>query len=149
MKTLALLALTLAACGSSSPSETIDPGNLTGMISGQAWSFVAGSTDSFLSEGQDDFFAVMYPTQYTACGSEPTGPHLIVAVPKVAGTYEMSLSRNMTFVDASDNNKIATQGKVEVDNVSATSLTGGLVGTFDDQDEVSGHFTLTVCPPQS
>ena len=56
----------------------------------------------------------------------------------------MSLMRNMTFVMGSDN-KVAIDGLVNVDSVTATTVTGGLVGTFDDQNTVSGHFTLTVC----
>lgn len=146
MKTLALLALGLAACTSSS-SESIDPGTLAGKVEGQSWSFVTGSTDAFLSQGESDFFAVMYPTAYTACGSEPSGPHLIVSVPMTAGDYDLDLSRNMTFTDGQSDNKIATEGRIVVDSVTDTMVTGGLHGVFDDQNEVSGHFTLTVCAP--
>ena len=136
----------LAACGTSdSGSTTIDDGTLTGMVYGQPWTFQAGGTDAFLSEGDDNFFATFYAGAFTCGGSEPSGPSLIVAVPKVPGDYPMSLMRNMTFVMGSDN-KVAVNGRVVVDAVTATSVTGGLVGTFDDQNTVSGHFTLTVCP---
>ena len=145
MKTLGLLALTLAACTSSSTS--IASGTLAGKVEGQSWTFVAGSTDAFLSQNQSDFFAVMYPTTYTACGAEPTGPHLIVSVPKVAGDYDLDLSRNLTFTDGASDNKIATDGRIVVDTVTDTMVSGGLHGTFDDQNEVNGHFTLTVCAP--
>lgn len=139
--------LSLAAgCGTSDGgSTTIDDGTLAGMVYGQPWTFQAGGTDAFLSEGDDNFFATFYAGAFTCGGSEPTGPSLIVAVPKVPGDYPMSLMRNMTFVMGSDN-KIATDGRVVVDSVTATTVTGGLVGTFDDQNTVSGHFTLTVCP---
>ena len=140
----AALAVFTGAC-TVTTSQDIDPTNLSGMVSGQQWSFVAGSTDGFLSEGQDDFFAVLYPKAYTACGSEPSGPHLIVSIPKVAGDYSMNLSRNMTFVDGSDN-KIATDGRIVVDSVTSTHVTGGLHGTYDFDNEVNGQFDLTVCP---
>jgi hypothetical protein len=134
-----------AGCGTSdSGSTTIDDGTLAGMVYGQPWTFQAGGTDAFLSEGDDNFFATFYANAFT-CGSEPSGPSLIVAVPKVPGDYPMSLMRNMTFVMGSDN-KVAIDGRVVVDSVTATTVTGGLVGTFDDQNTVSGHFTLTVCP---
>ncbi|MEP6861602.1 MAG: hypothetical protein ABJE66_13330 [Deltaproteobacteria bacterium] len=147
-----LLALTLsclftvaAGCGTSdSGSTTIDAGTLAGMVYGQPWTFQAGGTDAFLSANDDNFFATFYQGAFT-CGSEPSGPSLIVAVPKVPGDYPMSLMRNMTFVMGSDN-KVAIDGRVVVDSVTATTVTGGLVGTFDDQNTVSGHFTLTVCP---
>jgi hypothetical protein len=135
----------LAACGTNGSSMTIDDGPLTGMVYGQPWTFQAGGTDAFLSEGDDNFFATFYASAFTCGSSEPSGPSLIVAVPKVAGSYPMSLMRNMTFVMGSDN-KVAIDGLVNVDSVTATTVTGGLVGTFDDQNTVSGHFTLTVCP---
>ena len=147
MKLAALaLALATAACSVSAGSQDIDPTPLAGTVSGQTWSFVAGSTDGFLSDGQDDFFAVLYPMTYTACGfSEPSGPHLIVSVPKTVGDFPMSLQRNMTFTNGSDN-KIATDGRIRVDSVTATKVTGGLVGTYDADNEVSGTFELTICP---
>ena len=135
----------LAACGTNGSSMTIDDGPLTGLVYGQPWTFQAGGTDAFLSEGDDNFFATFYASAFTCGSSEPSGPSLIVAVPKVAGSYPMSLMRNMTFVMGSDN-KVAIDGLVNVDSVTATTVTGGLVGTFDDQNTVSGHFTLTVCP---
>jgi hypothetical protein len=138
--------LTVAACASDSGgSTTIADGNLTGMVSGQPWTFTAGATDAFLSEGDDNYFATFFASAYSCGHAEPSGPSLIVAVPKVPGDYPMSLMRNMTFVNGSDN-KIAVDGRVVVDAVTATTLTGGLVGTFDDQNNVSGHFTLTICP---
>jgi hypothetical protein len=147
-KLAALLALSLAALTGActvTTSQDIDPTTLSGMVSGQSWTFVTGSTDGFLSEGQDDFFAVLYPKAYTACGSEPSGPHLIVSIPKTPGDYTMNLSRNMTFADGSDN-KIATDGRIVVDSVTSTHVTGGLHGTYDLDNEVSGQFDLTVCP---
>src|SRR3569833_3092593 len=42
--------------------------------------------------------------------------------------------------------QLATDGRAGGESGTATTVTGGLVGTFDDQNTVSGHFTLTVCP---
>ncbi|CAN5685325.1 hypothetical protein BH11MYX1_BH11MYX1_55290 [soil metagenome] len=150
-KLLALACLTsslcFTACSSSAGGATeIDPGPLTGMVAGQPWSFVAGETDAFLSQDSDNYFATFYASSYTACGfTHPSGPSLIVAVPKVAGDYPMGLMRNMTFVVGSDN-KIATDGRIVVASTTGTLVTGGLVGTLDDSNNVSGQFTLTVCP---
>jgi hypothetical protein len=140
-------ALCFTGCGTNDSGSTaaIDDAPLTGMVSGQPWTFTAGATDAFLSMDGDNFFANFYSTAY-ACGqSEPSGPALIVAVPKTTGDFPMSLQRNMTFVNGSDN-KIAVDGHVRVDSVTATKVTGGLVGTFDDANNVNGTFTLTVCP---
>jgi hypothetical protein len=144
-KLICLASLLFAACGTSdSGSTTIDDGPLAGMVAGQPWTFTAGGTDAFLSDGDDNYFAELYAGAFTCNSSTPTGASLIVAVPKVPGDYPMSLQRNMTFSNGSDN-KIAIDGRVVVESVTATTVTGGLVGTYDDQNQVSGHFTLTIC----
>jgi hypothetical protein len=146
MKPIALvLGLAIAGC-SVSASQDIDPGALSGSVSGHVWTFQAGDTNAFLSEGQDSFFAALYPQAYAPCSSaEPTGPHLIVAIPKTAGDFDMNLSRNMTFVTNGDQNLIATDGRIVVDQVTSTHVTGGLHGTYDGDNEVSGQFDVTVC----
>ena len=119
---------------------------LTGTVGGQTWTFAAGETNAFLSEGEDDFFAEFYPTAYTQCGfSAPTGDHLIVAIPKTPGEYEMSLNRNMTFVVGDSENLVSFEGKIIVDEVTATSVKGGLVGSYDGNNKVNGAFELKIC----
>jgi hypothetical protein len=136
------------ACTTSSGSDmTIDPTPLAGTVSGLPWSLDAAATDAFLSENSTTYFANFYATAYKCGDIEPSGPALIVAVPKQTGDYPMNLGQSMTFVNGSDN-KIAIDGRVEVDTVSATTLTGGLVGSYDDSNTVSGQFTLTICPTE-
>jgi hypothetical protein len=152
MKTLTtLFALSLAGlvgCASDDAgSKDIDETMLAGKVGGQSWTFVAGHTSAFLSEGEPDFFASLYPATFTTCGfSEPGGDHLIVAIPKTPGDYEMSLSRNMTFVVGGNSNLIATKGRIVVDEVTATTVKGGLVATYDGSNEVNGRFEVTICP---
>jgi hypothetical protein len=142
----ALLFVAAAGCSADSGSMDIDPTPLAGTVGGQTWTFAAGHTSAFLSEGEPDFFATLYPTTFTACGfSEPAGSHLIVAIPKAPGEYQMSLSRNMTFVVDNDN-LIAIDGKIVVDEVTATGVKGGLVASYDGANEVSGRFDVTICP---
>ncbi len=152
MTKLALLTTVLLSVGATactietSVGDEIVASNLSGFVAGQSWNFVAGHTDSFLSEGEDDFFAVLFPTSFTPCGfSEPSGPHIIVSIPKTTGDFEMGFGRNMTFVDGSDN-KVAFDGRIRVDSITATSVSGGLVAEYDFDNEVNGTFTVTVCP---
>ncbi|MEO8842563.1 MAG: hypothetical protein ABI591_15750 [Kofleriaceae bacterium] len=141
-----LSALCFTGCTTDSGGDqTIDPTPLAGTVEGQPWTFTSGATDAFLSEGSDAFFANFYSVAYTCNASNPSGPALIVGIPRVPGDYPMSLQRNMTFTSGSDN-KIAVDGLIHVDTVTATTITGGLVGTYDDQNTVSGQFTLTICP---
>lgn len=140
---LSALLVTVAGCGSS--TEIADT-PLAGRVAGQPWTFVAGETNAFLSDGEPDFFAELYPSAYTACGfGAPDGPHLILSVPKEPGEYEFGLSLNMTFY-ADGANLIATEGAIRVDEVTATTVTGGVHGIFDGGNEVDGVFSLSICP---
>lgn len=139
------LILVLVGCGTESFDVATTP--LAGTVGGQPWAFAAGQTNAFLSEGDPDFFTTLYPVAFTACGfSEPGGAHLIVSVPMVVGDYDMGPSRNMTFVVGSDN-KIAFDGRIIVEEVTATKVVGGLHGSFDGDNEVDGRFEATICPP--
>ena len=149
LTTALFLSLSLAACATDgdSGSQDIAESQLAGTVGGQTWSFAAGHTSAFLSEGEPDFFASLYPMTFTACGfAEPSGNHLIVAIPKTPGEYDMGLSRNMTFVVGESDNLVAFNGKIVVDEVTATSVKGGLVGSYDNSNEVSGRFEVTICP---
>jgi hypothetical protein len=141
-----LLAVVLSACAADSGgSADLSDTPLAGTVGGKTWTFVTGHTDSFLSKDDPDFFATLYPTTFATCGfSEPGGNHLIVSIPKTPGDYEMSLSRNMTFVVDNDN-KIAFDGRIVVDEVTATSIKGGLVASFDSSNEVNGRFEIAIC----
>ncbi len=56
----------------------------------------------------------------------------------------MSLARNMTFV-VGDDNKIAIDGTIVVDEVTATNIKGGIVATFDSSNTVNGRFDIPIC----
>ncbi len=133
----------LVGCGGDSFEVATTP--LAGTVGGQSWTFVAGQTDSFLSDGKPDFFTVMYPAQFPTCGfSRPGDSHLIVSVPKEVGDYDMGFDRNMTFVVGTDN-KIAFDGRIVVTEVTATKVVGGLHGSFDGDNEVNGQFEISIC----
>jgi hypothetical protein len=140
------LVTTAGGCGTDDGTAPLNETTMTGKVGGQPWTFAAGHTSAFLSEGEPDFFATLHPMAFTACGfSEPSGNHLIVALPKAPGEYEMSLSRNMTFVVGSDN-KIAIDGHIAVTEVTATKLKGGIAAKFDSQNEINGTFEISICP---
>ena len=106
--------------------------------------FVASHTDAAQSAGETDF-RELYPSSFTPCSfTEPSGPFIIVSIPKTPGDYNMDFSRNMTFVDGSDN-LIAVDGRIVVDLVTSTHVAGGLHGTYDFDNEVNGQFDITVC----
>jgi hypothetical protein len=153
--TLLLLSVALAACagdddsGGGGGDVTILDTPLAGTVAGEPWTFVSGDTNAFLSEGDPDFFTDLYAEAVTACGFSPASTnHLIVRVPMVAGEYPFSISgHNMTFAIAPSDNYVTFTGKVVVDEVTATTVTGGLYGRYNSANEVNGRFSATICPP--
>jgi hypothetical protein len=146
----ALLAVAMCAWAACGTSYEVADQPLAGTIDGEPWTFVAGATDAFLSEGEDEFFAGLYDEAFEPCQySEPDRPtFLIASIPKQPGEYEFSLSLNMTFVvdrDDGPDNLVATDGVIVVDEVTATTVRGGLHGVFDDDNEVNGTFEVAIC----
>jgi hypothetical protein len=148
MKTLLSLTSALACAAACGDSFEVSDQPLQGEVGGMAWSFVAGETDSFLSD-EDKFFASLYATEFEACAfGRPDGNSLILSIPTAPGDYELSLQRTMTFVvDEEDgpNNLIATEGLIVVDEITATTITGGVHARFDGDNEVDGNFSVTIC----
>jgi hypothetical protein len=158
---VAALAFGLGACGGGGDGGAgvgnlgapISNQTLSGKIDGQPWTFVAGETDSSLSQGSDKLFATLFDQPITtACtGFDPpdSDHRLILNIPKAVGTYALSLSLNQTFSysDASgtSQNDIATSGVLQVTNLTDTTLQGGVRMQFGSNDSVEGMFQITVC----
>lgn len=142
--TTALVSFT--GCTISAGTDDISILNLEGYVDGRSWSFAAGHTDAYLSEGEDDFSAALYPSSFTPCGfTEPSGPHLLVSIPKNPGDYDMDFARNITFVGENFENRVSLDGRIVVDEVTATRVRGGLVADYDFDNEVNGQFDVTIC----
>jgi len=122
---------------------------LSGKIGGQPWSLAIAQTDSFLSMG-DKFFVTMYPTTFTACdtfGAPSNVNTVIIELPKTAGSYNLSLDMNATLYEAAtSDNRVATQGHVVIDTITATTISGGANFAFDANNAVDGQFQATICP---
>jgi hypothetical protein len=126
---------------------------LAGTIDGQPWTFVAGQTDAFLSDG-DTFFATLFDKPFAAPCDElqPQGAthSLILNIPKAVGRYALSLRLNQTFSypkGGSTQNDIATSGTLEVIELTATSLSGGVKMSTGARNSVEGQFMITICAP--
>lgn len=135
----------LSGCGGE--EFEIAEGPLSGKIGGQEWTFVSGWTDDFLSD-QDGFFTVLYDTEAEACGFPPdVNRSVLLDVPTAPGEYKLSFSQNVTLNIDNDNN-VATIGRMVVESVTDTEVDVGLYAIFGDDEnfEVSGHFTATICP---
>lgn len=148
--TIALAACTLFACGE---DFTITEQPLAGSVGGTAWAFVEGDTNDFLSDG-DTYFASLYASDFEQCGfGSPSGANsVILNLPKETGEWELSLSRNMTFVVQTNegvDNLIGIDGVIRVDSITADTITGGVHAKYDDDNEIDGTFSVAICPPSS
>jgi hypothetical protein len=132
-----------------SSNVTISSQQLTGRIGGQAWSLGTAQSDSFLSTS-DQFWVDMYAETIAACDSSarPSGSNSLIAnLPKTAGSYDMSLALNATFfISSSNDNLVATTGRIQIDSVTATTITGGMNVTYNADNSLDGQFQATICP---
>jgi hypothetical protein len=163
MKTLnielctAFVALSLASgCGSDGTgggnnTVAISSGILAGKVGGQPWSLVSAFTDSFLSEGQSEFFVTAYAEQVDGCESSVGSNinRMILLIPKDPGDYALGHPLTATFVvdpGGTNQNLFATKGRIVVDEVTATSVRGGAAIDYDANNQVNGQFQVSVCP---
>ncbi|MBI2892730.1 MAG: hypothetical protein HYY06_04210 [Deltaproteobacteria bacterium] len=144
----------VCACGGGRGDDDDDDlpipeATLAGQVGAEGWELAGGYTNAFLSEGEAEFFAELYAEQLEPCGFEtPTRPHLIASIPKEPGEYSLSLSLNATFViEGADGpeNLVATDGRIVVDEVTESSVRGGMSVSYDDDNEVEGQFEVAVC----
>ena len=152
---LGALCLLLAGCGSDGDdsndtgSAMIATGTLTGKVGGASWTLVAAQTDSFFSD-ETAFWVDLYSAAPAAgCGSQGTGNSVILNVPNKVGSHALSLQLNGTFVldNTAQDNLVATEGTIRVDEITDTLLRGGVTMTFDTANSISGEFQATICPP--
>jgi hypothetical protein len=132
-----------------SSNVTISSQPLTGKIGGQAWSLGTAESDSFLSTS-DQYWVDMYAETIAPCGSgawATSSNRLIANLPKTAGSYNMSLALNATFcISSSNDNLVATTGRIQIDSVTPSTITGGLNITYDADNSLDGQFEATICP---
>jgi hypothetical protein len=138
----------LLAAGCDGGSTTISTQVLAGKIGGQPWTFVQGEADAFLSD-DSSYFVTLYGSSFTACAtfSAPYDEsHILISIPKTPGGYDLSLARNATFYVPPEDNLVATRGHVQIDESTATTITGGANITYDGDNTVDGQFQVSICP---
>ncbi len=122
---------------------------LAGVIGGAPWALASAESSAFLSDGSPTFFVTAYAESVTPCtgaGGSVTSNELILNIPKTAGDYRLSLGLSQTFyVRSTGNNLVATSGGLRVDQVTATTVSGGAHFSFDGNNQVNGLFTVPLC----
>jgi len=150
---LCLAAGALVACGggdnNSSSNLSISSQPLTGKVGGLSWTLGTAQSDSALSDA-DGYFVDMYSDSLAACtgsGMSSAGSSLIAILPTAAGDYPLGMNQTVTFyLSATGDNLVATSGKIHIDAVTSTTISGGLRATYDANNDVDGQFQATICP---
>jgi len=128
----------------------ISTGMLAGQIGGVDWTIGTGETTPALSGGPDSFFAVAYAETFTPCSGESSaavGDRLILTIPKTPGDYALGTDLKETLVVQSTQvNYLAKQGRMVIDQVTATTVRGGTHFQSDAANQVDGQFEIAICP---
>lgn len=144
-----MLCFGVAACGGDDEDLSVADQPLQGLAFGQEWQVEGASTNAFLSD--DDEFWVDAYIGAPSCGGfagDSDRPKLIISVPRTVGTHKLSLNLNMTFAFMNDN-LVATDGVIIVEEVTETSVTASLRASFDGDNNIEGRFTAEICPDPS
>ena len=128
---------------------------LSGKISGTAWTFKTGQ--ALVPESSSGYYWYRWTSDNisNACSSTYTGtssnPYILAGRDDAPAVGEEELcwasgcSKTLTFYDGSMNYIIAT-GKIKIDTVTTTEVTGKMYAKGSDSDnEINGTFTLSRC----
>ncbi len=135
---------------SSGPSNAvISSQTLSGRIGGQSWTLGTAESDSFLSTS-DEYFVDMYSETFPACqtgAATSDSNHFIADLPTAVGSYNLGMSQTVTFyVAATSENLVAIDGRIQIDSISGTTISGGLKVTFNADNVLDGQFQASICP---
>lgn len=150
---LGALCLLLTGCGGDGGdddgggSASIVTGNVTGKVGGMSWTLAAAQTDAFFSD-ETKLWVNLYAEAPSGCDSSGSGNRVILNVPNKVGSYALSFQLNGTFVidNADQDNLVATQGALRVDEITSTQIRGGVSMTYDAANSINGEFAATICP---
>jgi len=154
--------LIIGACGrstedDSSTSSTNMPDyettTLSGKIAGVSWTFDTGRV-VVPSSGSTYSYSMTSDNLSNACSSTYTGssshPKIIASRSEAPSVGEEELcfssgcSKTLTFYDGSVN-YIITTGKIKIDTVTTTEVTGKMYAKYGSDHEINGTFTLSRC----
>lgn len=152
MRTRLLAGLCVAGCvaGCGTGPLEVSSSPLSGFIDGKAWSFGSAESTPLLSTSEQ-FFVTAYAEVVAPCtgaGDQVRTNYLLLNVPTATGDYLLGGGLTETFyLQDIGTNYVATQGRIVVNQVSATAVSAGAHFVFDGNNEVNGQFQAQICPP--
>ena len=139
-----------ATATSSTTIPDYETTTLSGKMVGVAWTFDTGNV-VVPTSGSTYWYNMTSDNLSNACSSSYTGtssnPKILFTrseAPSV-GEKELGWGNTVTFYDGSVNYGIIT-GKIKIDTVTTTAVTGKMYAKGSDSDnEINGTFTLSRC----
>ena len=143
--------------GDSTTSSTSMPDyetkTLAGKIAGVSWTFDTGrivvpsSGSGYSYPMTSDNLSNECSSTYTGSSSQPTIEYSRSEAPSVGEEelcFSSGCSKTLTFYDGSMN-YIITTGKIKIDTVTTTEVTGKMYAKYGSDHEINGTFTLSRC----
>ena len=161
---ISIFSLTIISCSSSSDDDTTTTASsttmpdyetttLSGTMAGVSWTFDTGRV-VVPSSGSTYSYSMTSDNLSNACSSTYTGssshPKIIASRSEAPSVGEEELcfssgcSKTLTFYDGSMN-YIITTGKIKIDTVTTTEVTGKMYAKSGSNNEINGTFTLSRC----
>jgi hypothetical protein len=122
---------------------------LAGKIGGQVWKFGTGETMAALSTSEQ-LWVDLYAGRFESCvalGAPDNADMVTMMMPRAPGSYDLGNNLKTLYTSRSGANYVATSGRLVIDSVTATTITGGMNITYNGENTVNGQFQATICPP--
>ena len=147
----------VVACGGGTPPHDraldILPDLPTGQIGGTPWTMTKANVKRSTDGGRLD--VKLFGDNVADCAfSSPDAGYIIFGMPAAVGKRELQLSlsdfespdnQTITFVTPPSSNDIAVDGILNVTELTATSVTMGILAKGGKTTDVNGTFTATFC----
>ena len=145
---------TKATASSSTTIPDYETTTLSGTMAGTAWTFYKGQVTVPTSSSGKYYYRLTSDNISNACSSTYTGtssnPYILAgrddapAVGEEEFCFSSGCSKTVTFYDGSMN-YIITTGKIKIDTVTTTEVTGKMYAKSGSNNEINGTFTLSRC----
>ena len=145
---------TTASSASSTSMPDYETTTLSGTMAGVAWTFYKGRVTVPTSSSGKYYYNMTSDNISNACSSTYTGtssnPYILAgrddapAVGEEELCYTSGCVKTLTFYDGSTS-YIITTGKIKVDTVTTTEVTGKMYAKSSSNNEINGTFTLSRC----
>lgn len=146
---LAAVALSFALVGCGPGEPTIAATNPTGKLGGTAWSMKKAT----ITRDGSSIDVKLFGEDVADCASTSDKGYIMFSMPATVGKRPLKLSfdftdpatQTVTFFTPPSNNNIASEGLLNLTELTETSATLGLSVKSGSDNEVNGTFTTTIC----